>query len=130
MPNKIPKRPVLQASIIEEICRTVADTNDGLKGTEIGNLLSQCKIEDVDPSNTKWERLYHAFIAWQNINQCSNNILTFIQTALSPVRYINKEELFHFRRHEINMRLSFIGIELNERGKYIIVDKATTMVGK
>ena len=53
--------------------------------------------------------------------------MTFIQLALSPVRYLGKEELFHSRKHEINKRLSFIGVELNERGKYQEVSKATTI---
>lgn len=126
MTNTI-RRPVFEASVIEAICRTIADTNDGLTGTEIGGILIQCSIKDIDPQNTKWKRLYHAFVEWQNANQCSNHILTFIQSALSPVRYLGKEELFHFRRHEINKRLSFIGVELNERGKYQQVDKATTI---
>lgn len=126
MTNTI-RRPVFEASVIEAICRTIADTNDGLTGAEIGGILIQCSIKDIDPQNTKWKRLYHAFVEWQNANQCSNHILTFIQSALSPVRYLGKEELFHFRRHEINKRLSFIGVELNERGKYQQVDKATTI---
>lgn len=126
MTNTI-RRPVFEASVIEAISRAIADTNDGLTGTEIGAILIQCSIKDIDPQNTKWKRLYHAFVEWQNANQCSNHILTFIQSALSPVRYLGKEELFHSRRHEINKRLSFIGVELNERGKYQQVDKATTI---
>ena len=126
MTNTI-RRPVFDAAVIEAICRTIAETNDGLTGTEIGSMLIQCSIKDIDPQNTKWKRLYHAFVEWQNTNQCSNHILTFIQTALSPVRYVGKEELFHSRMHEINKRLSFIGLELNERGKYQQVDKATTI---
>ena len=121
------RRPVFEAAVIEAICKTIADTNDGLTGTEIGSLLIQSSIKDIDPQNTKWRRLYHAFVEWQNFNQCSNHILTFIQFALSPVRYLGKEELFHSRRHEINKRLSFIGVELNERGKYQEVSKATTI---
>ena len=126
MANSI-RRPVLEAAVIEAICKTIADTNNGLTGTEIGSLLVECRIKDIDPVNTKWKRLHAAFAEWQNTNQCSNHILTFIQSALSPVRYVGKEELFHFRRHEVNKRLSFIGVELNERGKFQEVDKATTI---
>jgi uncharacterized protein (TIGR02391 family) len=125
--TKTIRRPVFEAAVIEAICTKIADTHDGLTGTEIGALLTQCSIKDIDPQNTKWKRLYHAFVEWQNTNQCSNHILTFIQSALSPVRYLGKEELFHSRRHEINKRLSFIGIELNETGKYQEVNKATTI---
>jgi hypothetical protein len=126
MTNTI-RRPVFEAPIIEALCKTIADTNDGLTGTEIGGLSIECRITDIDSQNTKWKRLYHAFLEWQNNNQCSNHILTFIQSALSPVRYIGKEELFHTRRHEVNKRLSFIGVELNERGKFQEVNKATTI---
>ena len=124
---EVVKRPVLDAAVIEAICRTIAETNGGITGTEIGNLLNQCKIKDVDPSITKWKRLFNAFVEWQNKNQCSNHILTFIQSALEPVKYIGREEIFQFRRHEINKRLAFIGVELNERGKFQQVDKATTI---
>lgn len=125
--KNVEKKPVLDAAVLESICRTIADTYDGLTGTEIGSLLLQCKINDVDPSATKWRRLFSAFTVWQNKHQCSNNILTFIQSALEPVRYIGKEEIFHARRNEVNKRLSFIGIELNERGKFNLVLKATTI---
>lgn len=125
--TKTIRRPVFEAAVIEAICKTIADTNDGLTGTEIGGLLTQCSIKDIDPQNTKWKRLHHAFVEWQNTNQCSNHILTFIQMALSPVKYLGKEELFHSRRHEINKRLSFIGVELNEKGKYQEVNKAKTI---
>ena len=125
--SKTIRRPVLEPAVIEAISRTIGDTNDGLTGTEIGKLLVENNINDIDPLNTKWRRLNNAFINWQNSNQCSNHILKFIQSALSPVRYIGKEELFHFRRHEINKRLSFIGVELNERGKFQEVNRATTI---
>ncbi len=81
-------------------------------------LLTENSILDIDNSNTKWKGLNHAFINWQNQHQCSNHILKFIQSALTPVRYIGKEDLFHFRRHELNKLLSFIGIELNERENF------------
>jgi uncharacterized protein (TIGR02391 family) len=121
------KRPALQPFILEAICQTIAHTNDGLSGTEIGKILGDCGIKDTDPSLTKWKRLYNAFIKWQNDNQCSNHILKFIQEALRPVRYIGKEEVFQMRRNEINKRLSFIGIEITETGLYKNVDKSTTI---
>lgn len=34
------RRPVFEAAVIEAICRTIADTNDGLTRTEIGALLT------------------------------------------------------------------------------------------
>jgi uncharacterized protein (TIGR02391 family) len=121
------KHPIFEAHILEGLCRTIGDTATGLSGTEIGQILLNSNIPDIDPQNTKWKRLYIAFSEWQNKHQCSNHILRFIQDALQPVRYIGKEEIFHDRRLEINKRLSFIGTELTETGKYKEVVKATTI---
>jgi len=121
------KHPVFQLHILEEICKTIADTSDGLTGTEIGQILLNSKIPDIDSQNTKWRRLYSAFAEWQNNYQCSNHILTFIRDALQPVRYIGREEIFHNRRLEVNKRLAFIGTELTEQGKFRLVKKATTI---
>ena len=98
-----------------------------MTGTEIGQILSNSKIPDIDSQNTKWKRLYSAFADWQNKNQCSNHILKFVQDALQPVRYIGKEDTFHNRRLEVNKRLYFIGTELTDEGKFRIVEKATTI---
>jgi len=121
------RHPMFEAHILEGICRTIGDTTTGLSGTEIGQILLNAKIPDIDSQNAKWKRLYSAFADWQNKHQCSNHILRFIQDALQPVRYIGKEEIFHNRILEINKRLSFIGTELTETGKYKEVEKATTI---
>jgi len=119
--------PILEPHLLESICRTIADTNLGLTGAEIGKILEDSGIKDIDRLNTKWRRLYNAFINWQNENQCSNHILKFVQNALHPVRYIGNEDLFQERRNEINKRLSFIGFELGENGKYRNVEKTQTI---
>lgn len=121
------RQPKLEPHLLESICRTIADTSDGLAGSEIGKILADSNIKDIDSTNTKWKRLYNAFVNWQNENQCSNNILKFIQNALQPVRYLGKVEIFQDRRNQINKRLSFIGFELTESGKYLKVDKTNTI---
>lgn len=122
------KRPMFQPHILEGICKTIAETNTGLTGTEIGQLLLNSGIVDVDPLNTKWKRLYNAFAGWQNQHQCSNHILKFIQGAMQPVRYIGQESVFHDRRIELNKRLSFIGLELGETGKFRMINASTTIM--
>lgn len=124
MPEKL---PMIDEQSLESICRSIADTNEGLTGTEIGKLLNDSRVTDVDPSMTKWKRLYNAFASYQNNLQCSNGILTFIQKALQPVRYINNENEFHRRRNEINQRLYFLGYELGQNGKYRKVSKSETI---
>ncbi|WP_149915190.1 MULTISPECIES: TIGR02391 family protein [Sphingobacterium] len=121
------KRPMFEAHVLEGLCRAIGDTTDGLTGSEIGQILLNSNIPDVDPQNTKWRRLYSAFASWQNQHQCSNHILRFIKDALQPVRYIGKEEVFHNRRLEVNKRLAFIGTELTEEGNLRLVEKAKTI---
>lgn len=121
------KRPMFEPHILEGLCRIIGDTAEGLTGTEIGQILLNSNIPDIDPKNTKWRRLYSAFADWQNKHQCSNHILRFVQDAFQPVRYIGKEEIFHNRRLEVNKRLSFIGTELTEEGRFRIVEKAKTI---
>jgi uncharacterized protein (TIGR02391 family) len=121
------RHPILEPHLLESVSRTIADKSTGLSGTEIGKILADSGIKDIDPTNTKWKRLYNAFVTWQNQNQCSNHILKFIQNALQPVRYLGNEEIFQDRRNKINKRLSFIGLELGESGKYRKVDKTKTI---
>ncbi|WP_449435075.1 TIGR02391 family protein [Pedobacter steynii] len=106
----------MTAEQMESICRTITDSSDGLTGSQIAKLLIDSKIADVDPANTKWRRLYSAFVTWQNAEKCSNNILDFLRRALQPVNYIGRESVFEHRRNEINKRLSFIGTEISDKG--------------
>jgi hypothetical protein len=51
---------------IEAVARVLGDTNDGLTGPEIGFILRDAEIPDVDSTNTKWKRLYNALASIQN----------------------------------------------------------------
>lgn len=117
----------ISSEVLENLCRAIGDTNTGLTGTEIGRLLSEALIPDVSPTMTKWKRLFNAFAEIQNRTKCSNNILTFIQKAMHPVRYVDNNEVFEFRLAEINKRLRFIGLELSKEAKYKNVTKTTTL---
>lgn len=123
----IKRRTPFPVNIIEMISNILGETNKGLKGPEIRRFLLQSNIEDVDPTNTKRIRLFNAFANEQNKNQCSNRILIFIQTALSPSRFVNDQQEFERFRNEVNQQLAFVGYELLENGKYRIIDKAYTI---
>ena len=116
--------PALSAPLLESISRTLGEN---LTGSQIGKILSDSKIEDVDPSNTKWKRIYNAFVTWQNNYRCSNHILKFISNSLQPVLYVGKEQQFHDSRIEINKRLSFAGMEVGENGRLRKINKSTTI---
>lgn len=120
--------PPINGSVLEGLSKVLGDTSNGLTGTEIGKFLQDVNIPDVDSTNTKWKRLYHAFITFQNRKQLSNNILTFINKSMNPARFIGRNEQFEDTRIELNKRLSFIGLELTDKGQFrrIIESKTIT----
>ena len=121
------KFAVIETNVLESICRVIADTNNGLTGSELGKAILDAKMVDVNPEMTKWKRLYNSCAELQNRLQCSNNILTLIQIAYHPSRFINQKEKFESRRSEINKVLSFIGLEFSEKGKFHPVTKSETI---
>ena len=50
---QVTKRPLMNASTAEAICRNIGDTKDVLTGTEIVNFLNQSKTTDVSPGDYK-----------------------------------------------------------------------------
>ncbi|HVT84285.1 MAG TPA: TIGR02391 family protein [Chitinophagaceae bacterium] len=127
MAKEVTKRPIIAPFYLEGICKVIADTTSGLTGTEIGKILADCGIKDVDPLITKWKRLYNAFVEIQNRQKCSNAVLNFLHQAMHPSRYIGKNAIFQSRRHDLNKQLSFIGTEITERGTFREVEKTTTI---
>lgn len=106
------KYPVLKA-----IADVLADTSDGLTGREIGDLLLRLRMDDPIPTATKRDRLAEAFVARQNKDQSSKRIVTFIVTAMDPVRYRSQPELFALRQDRLNEHLAFVGLRVNDEGK-------------
>lgn len=121
------KQPIITEIYLESICGMIADTNEGLTGTEITKILADCKMTDNSPMLNKRTRLYNAFVHYQNASQCSNGILKFLSHAMHPARYMNNNELFQYRLNEVNKRLSFIGLELTKEAKYKKVTAARTL---
>lgn len=108
--------PKIPPQTLEAICNVLGDTNAGLTGEKIGNLLTQCRIEDPSPSMTKRKRLYLALNDKQNQDNCGNNIVAFIHASMNPVLYVSDKDLFEVRREELNKVLSFAGYQLTKEG--------------
>lgn len=85
MPKDAPE-PRPQA-VGERLARVLGDTATGLTGSEIGQLLAECRMADPDPTATKWRRLYSAFIDRYNLDSGPKRIVTFVTKAMAPVRY-------------------------------------------
>lgn len=115
MTHRVPPFP---GSILEQIARVLGDTETGLTGREIGWALQKARIADIDQQNTKWVRIYNAFVQRQNADQSADRILSFIRHALDPVQYHSAPEHFERKRHELNVVLAFCGLRYREDGKF------------
>lgn len=104
-------------SVLKAVAEVLADTSDGLTGREISDLLLRLRMEDPAPNATKRERLTEAFVARQNKDLSSKRIITFIVTAMEPVRYRRQPELFTLRQDRLNEHLVFVGMRVNDEGK-------------
>ena len=102
---------------LRAICNASGDTDTGLTGSEIDQLLSASIIEDVDSTITKGIRLYEALNWKQATDYRGNNVVNFIRLAIRPVQYIGKNEVFEQRRSTLNQILAFCGLSIGEDGE-------------
>lgn len=126
-PRPMPAHPAFPPNDLKALCDVLGDTENGLSGREIGELLSGSQIGDPSPTITKRRRLFEALKARQNQDQCSNAVLRFIQEAMAPVRYREQNDIFESRRDDLNVALAFGGWSLGEDGKLHVAQKATTL---
>ena len=85
------KRVCFTDTNLEASCKIIGDC---LSNSEIDRLLEQCGIANITPTGTKWKRLFACFADYQNKNKESNQILRFIQKALSPELYVERKNEF------------------------------------
>lgn len=112
---------------LEVLCKIIADTSDGLTGTEIGYILKSLKYKDVNPDNTKWKRLYNALANRQNETRTGNCVFSFISAAYTPSKFIGRSKLYNEKLMQINTILIFQGLEFKEDGKFHRILKADTL---
>ena len=121
------KFPVFDEPILQAICEILGDTQTGLTGSEIGQTLERCGIEDPFPSYTKRIRLFEALKRRQQQDKCGNLIVGFIYQAMHPARYTGNPTIFEDRRSSLNKVLAFAGYTLLEEGKLQPVSTAKTL---
>jgi hypothetical protein len=114
-------------SEIEAIAAALADTSEGLTGTEIGHILASLKMADPAPTMTKWRRLHNAFVERQNYNQNRRAILQFIREAMKPERYAKQPERFEPMRANLNRALAFSCMAVSAAGGLSAVTRAETL---
>lgn len=120
-------RPCFRPAQIEAICKVLAHTDTGLTGAEIGRLLAQTGVRDIEPTITKWKRLYNALTKRQSQQGSGDRILAFIRAAMDPARYQGNLVLFETRRSEINVALALYGMEFGADGKFHNRTRASTL---
>lgn len=109
--------PTFDTQQMQAIAKALAPTDDGLTGTQIEYLLAQCKVPDVTPDLTKWQRLFNAFAAWQNEKQVGNHVLMFINRTMAPVQFTNDQPKFERWRDRLNPVLAFSGFFVGDDGR-------------
>jgi uncharacterized protein (TIGR02391 family) len=121
------KVPQFDVQKLESIARLLADTDEGLTGSQIDHLLRDCRMADPTPSMTKWKRLYNAFVEAQNLHHVGNHVLMFINRVMKPVRYTTDPPAFARRRDELNVILAFSGLYVGDDGKVRKSTKAANL---
>lgn len=119
--------PPFKASELEAACKVLAETTTGLKGDEIGFILTDMSVEDLDKGNTKWKRLFNALVNVQNRHQVGNHLIMFIIRAMNPVRYVSDPDLFAIRRDGLNVVLSLCGYHIRDNGEVVRITRESTL---
>jgi uncharacterized protein (TIGR02391 family) len=114
-------------SQIEAIAKALADTSEGLSGSEIGHLLQVCQMADTTPTMTKWKRLHNAFVESQNKRRDRAAILAFIRKAMKPELYAKAPEHYEVIRANLNRALAFASLSVEASGTLVKVEKANTL---
>lgn len=114
-------------SELEAIASALADTSEGLTGSEIGHILFSLKFNDPTSTMTKWKRLYNAFVQRQNHSQNRRAILEFVRQALRPERYARSVDRFELLRRNVNCALAFSGLAVDPSGKMHSCRQAQTI---
>jgi uncharacterized protein (TIGR02391 family) len=119
--------PPWSASNLDAVCAALV-SGSGLTNTEIGNLLAQRGIEDVDltPANKK-SRLYNALSHQQNLDQKSNRLILFINDAMAPGRFVENPARFEALCEPLNRALSLVAYKVNAKGLVVHAQLARTL---
>ena len=121
--------PCFDVTLLEAVCKVLADTAYGLKGDEIGHILADMGIADPDFAMTKWKRLFNALALAQNSHQSGNYLIMCVNRAMKPARYTSTPELFEWRRDGLNIALAFAGFAVREDGQVVHTTRETTLAG-
>ena len=119
-------RPLSSAEL-DALCKAVCNTAGGLTGSELSQCLAAARVVDTDPSLTKWRRLFNALATAQNANGTATPILNFLHHALAPARFAGDRTRGDAIRMAANVALAFVGLQMQDNGKFTKVAAAATL---
>ena len=109
---------------IEKIARVMGECGSG---TDITRVLRDQGLTDHSGQSTKWRRLYWVFLDLQRRDGCANRVLSFIQSFLTPSRFVGRQAAFDEHRGELNPVLLFSGLEFSADGQFRRREAAKTL---
>lgn len=109
---------------VESLAKVLGDCGSG---TDISRVLTDRGLTDNSAESTKWRRLYWVFNDSQQLHGCANQVLDFIQSFLTPARFVGRSEDFEKNRQELNTVLAFSGLEYGADGKFRTCNTAQTL---
>jgi len=118
------KVPPLSEGQVEALAKLLGDCGSG---TDITRVLDDRGLIDNSGESTKWRRLYGVFLETQRKQGCANSVLDFIQSFLTPARFVGRSEEFEDHRRELNSVLAFSGLEYGADGQFRQRESAKTL---
>jgi len=116
--------PKFTGGQVESLAKVLGDCGSG---TDITRVLADRSLIDNSGESTKWRRLYWVFNDSQKQHGCANHVLDFIQSFLTPARFVGRSEDFEKNRQELNTVLAFSGLEYGSDGKFRTCNTAETL---
>lgn len=109
---------------IEGLAKVLGDCGSG---TDITRVLHNQGLIDKSGVSTKWRRLYWVFLNVQSQDRCANRVLRFIESFLTPSRFVGRQAFFEECRGEVNAVLAFSGLEFGSDGQFRRREAARTI---
>ena len=98
------------ASFPEGQVESRSTTGECGSGSDITRVLHDRGLADKSGESTKWRRLYWCSSTHKR-HKCANQIVDFIQSFLTPARFVGRSDQFETHRQQLNAILAFSGLE-------------------
>lgn len=125
--NQVLSSTPLNRAQLEAVARALVDSRGGLTHRELTQLLTQKRLPTGDIAQAKWIRLFNALVQSQNVLQSNQLVLSCVEDAMNPARFIGRASLYETFREVVNGPLALVGLSVGNDGKLIRVKQATTV---